>query len=115
MIPFAVMALVTRRMQVRLGGQHRRGILRQGGLLISLVALYLAIVFLLLPLGGKTAHSPYDLYHSTWVLDLSIEKLGVLPTVKGDVEFLLFGDEEQIALEEGEDIDALEDPEDIHS
>ena len=49
------------------------------------------------------------------MLDLSIEKLGLIPTVKGDVEFILFGDEEQISLEGEENIDALEDPEDILS
>ncbi|PWL49045.1 MAG: hypothetical protein DBY39_01970 [Clostridiales bacterium] len=115
MLPFAVMALAARRMQVWLSERRHSGILRQGSLLVTLVALYLAIVFLLLPLGGKTAYSPYDLYHQTWVLDLSIEKLGLIPTVKGDVEFVLFGDEEQISLEGKENIDALEDPEDILS
>ena len=113
MIPFAAMALAARRMQIRLDGRNRGSFLRQGGLLVIAIVCHLCIVFLMLPIRGKEDYSPYDLYHNTWVLDLSIEKLGLLPTLKGDVQYILFGDEESIVLQNEENIDELDEDEQI--
>lgn len=62
---------------------------------IALIASYILVV-LCLPLGGTTEHSAYANFHTNWVLDLSMEKLGALTTTRLDVKYLLFGN----ALEE---------------
>ena len=62
--------------------------------ILSGIAFVLAygLALLLLPLGGKGEHSAYANYHSNWVLDLSIEKLGLLTTTGIDLKYLALGD-----------------------
>lgn len=58
--------------------------------IITIITYIFAI--LLLPLGGKGEHSAYANFHNNWVLDLSIEKLGVLTTTGLDVKNMFAGD-----------------------
>lgn len=55
------------------------------------------LAVLLLPLGGTGEHSAYANYHNNWILDLSVEKLGVLTTSGIDVKQLLFGSSDNSA------------------
>ena len=50
------------------------------------------LVILMLPLGGTSDHSAFANYHNNWVLDLSMEKLGMFTTTAIDVKYLVFGD-----------------------
>ena len=59
---------------------------------ISAFLLVQLLVILMLPLGGTTEHSAFANYHSNWVLDLSMEKLGLFTTTGIDVKYFLFGD-----------------------
>lgn len=70
---------------------------------ISAFLLIQLLVILMLPLGGTSEHSAFANYHNNWVLDLSMEKLGLFTTTGIDVKYFIFGD----ALEpntSGEDI-----------
>lgn len=49
------------------------------------------LVILMLPLGGTSDHSAYANFHNNWVLDLSMEKLGLFTTTGIDVKYFLFG------------------------
>ena len=49
-------------------------------------------VWLLLPLGGTGDHSAYANFHNNWVLDLSMEKLGVMTTTGIDLKYWALGD-----------------------
>jgi len=62
--------------------------------LISGVAWLLTyvLVVLMLPLAGKGDHSAYANFNDNWVLDLSMEKLGMLTTTGQDVKYWLLGD-----------------------
>ena len=62
--------------------------------LISIAAFVLAdiVVVMTLPLAGKGDHSAYANFHDNWVLDLSMEKLGMLTTTGIDLKYLFFGD-----------------------
>jgi len=62
--------------------------------LISIAAFVLAdiVVVMTLPLAGKGDHSAYANFHDDWVLDLSMEKLGMLTTTGIDLKYLFFGD-----------------------
>ena len=51
---------------------------------------YLGVI-LCLPLAGTGDHSAYANFHKNWVLDLSMEKLGVLSTSGFDLRYYLFG------------------------
>lgn len=55
-------------------------------------ALAWMLAVLILPLHGKSAYSPYDLFHGNYVMELSMEKLGVLVTTARDGVVLASGD-----------------------
>ena len=55
----------------------------------ALVVHCLFLLVLLIP--GKMAHSPYDLYHTDFVQDLGIEKVGLLTATKFDLRNVVFG------------------------
>ncbi len=63
-------------------------------LIITAVSCLLSYLFvvLVLPIGGKGDHSAYANYHNNWVLDLSMEKLGMLTTTGLDMKYLIFGE-----------------------
>jgi len=50
------------------------------------------MVILILPIGGTGDHSAYANFHSNWVLDLSMEKLGLLTTTGLDTKYWALGD-----------------------
>lgn len=62
-------------------------------------ALALSVAFLLvhfgsvlcLPLGGTQNYSAYDLYHDTFVLQMSVKQFGVLTSARLEARGLLFG------------------------
>lgn len=63
---------------------------------IPLVSIVFAILLHISLLGvmrlyGTEYYSPYDLYHNDLVLDFSVEKLGILTTMRLDLKKLLFG------------------------
>lgn len=62
--------------------------------LISAVAWILSyvLVVLMLPLTGSGDHSAYANFHNNWVLDLSMEKLGMLTTTGLDMKYWALGD-----------------------
>ena len=68
---------------------------------ISAVAWILSyvLVILMLPIAGTGDHSAYANFHNNWVLDLSMEKLGMLTTTGLDMKYWVLGD----TLEEVED------------
>ena len=66
---------------------------------ISLVSIVFAILLHISLLGvmrlyGTEYYSPYDLYHNDLVLDFSVEKLGILTTMRLDLKKLLFGSDD---------------------
>ena len=77
-VPLGVLILLTIRQHPK--RKHFKG-LRYFPVLIVPVLLHFGVV-LLLPLGGKQAYSPWDLYHETFVLDKSEQTFGVLVTLR---------------------------------
>ena len=75
---------------------------------VAMVVVYVLIV-LCLPLAGKGEHSAYANFHNNWVLDLSMEKLGVLTTTGLDVKNLFAGEVlEDVGIEgEGDELVAV--------
>ena len=69
---------------------------------VLMVVTYVLVV-LCLPLAGKGDHSAYANFHNNWVLDLSMEKLGVMTTTRLDVEYLFTGEVLQDVVPDSED------------
>lgn len=65
--------------------------------LAACLLVYLLVV-VCLPIAGKGDHSAYANYHNNWVLDLSIEKLGVLTTTGIDTKYWIQGDVPEVNL-----------------
>ena len=62
------------------------------------------VVMLMLPIGGTGDHSAFANFHNNWVLDLSMEKLGLFTTTGIDVKYFFLGDAiEELAPEGGEE------------
>lgn len=70
----------------------RRFDLRMSLLLLALFAVTQGLAVVSLPVYGTGTHSAYGIYHSNdLILDLSMEKLGLLKTTRSDIGMLLFG------------------------
>lgn len=68
-----------------------RGSLRAA---VTLAAVFLILHFgavLCLPLGGRQSYSPYDLYHDTFVLQMSTRQFGTLTAARLEARGMLFG------------------------
>lgn len=73
-------------------------------LIVIEIALFLCLHFsavACLPLGGEQLYSPYDVYHNTFVLNMSERYFGVLTSLRLEIRGLMFGTEknELIILE----------------
>ena len=86
-LPLAVLFVLHRIVPANKGFYGKRTLLSG----IACLLTYLLAV-LALPLGGTGDHSAYANFHHNWVLDLSVEKLGVLTTTGIDLKYLLLGD-----------------------
>lgn len=63
-------------------------------ILLAELALFFALHFgavACLPLGGTHIYSPYDIYHDTFVLGMSVRDFGVLTSLRLELRGLFFG------------------------
>ena len=68
---------------------------------------FFIMTVLLLPIGGKENFSAYDLYHNDFMLDLGIERLGVITGTRKDIYDFMFGDDEEIDIIETGNLSSL--------
>ena len=61
---------------------------------ICVFAVCQVVLLLILPIGGKTAHTAYDLYYNNWDLELGMNKLGVISSTLIDVKRTVFGNDD---------------------
>lgn len=86
-LPLLALFILHRIIPANKGFYGKRTLLTGMGWLLT----YL-LVILVLPLGGTGDHSAFANFHNNWVLDLSVEKLGMLTTTGIDLKYLLLGD-----------------------
>ncbi len=72
--------------------QHERNTVSALLTLLCFAVLQFGAVRGCLPLGGTEAHTPYENYHTNWVPDLGMEKLGLITNTRIDIEKFLFPD-----------------------
>ncbi len=73
---------------------------------VTIFVITYALAVLFLPLGGKGDHSAYANFHNNWVMDLSMEKLGVMTTTGLDIKNLFAGEvlQEELGVEDELDV-----------
>ena len=100
-LPLVGLYFLQKRMSPKRGFEWKKSV-------ISAVAMLLCygLAVLCLPIAGKGDHSAYANFHKNWVLDLSMEKLGVLTTSGLDVKNLFTGEVlEEVGIEgEGDEL-----------
>ena len=69
---------------------YRRFAWQRSALTAVVTALLWGAVLLTLPLGGQAAYAPADLYHGTFVLNLSEKQFGPMTTLRLELRQMLF-------------------------
>lgn len=77
------------------------------GVCFGLGMVFYVIAVLILPIDGKENFTPYDLYHKDFMLDMGIERLGVITGTRKDIHAFFFGDTEEINIEETQGMSSL--------
>ncbi len=70
--------------------EHERNYVNALLTLLCFAVLQFGAVYGCLPLGGTDAHTPYENYHTNWVPDLGMEKLGLITNTRIDIQKFLF-------------------------
>lgn len=77
------------------------------GICLGIGLVFYVIAILILPVGGKEDFSAYDLYHKDFMLDMGIERLGLITGTRKDIHAFLFGDKEEINIEKTGNLSSL--------
>lgn len=77
------------------------------GCVFGLSVIVYLITVLLLPVSGRDEHTAYDLYHNNFILDSSVEKLGVMTSVTLDLKEVLFSKESTGTIEATTSLDLI--------
>lgn len=86
-LPLGVLYLLHKRMSDKRRFEWEKALIS-----VFILAFSYLLAVMCLPLAGTGEHSAYANYHNNWVLDLSMEKLGVMTTTGIDVKYLFTGD-----------------------
>jgi len=86
-LPLAGLYFLQKRMSIKRKFDWKNSVISG----VAWILTYVTVV-LMLPLAGKGDHSAYANFHNNWVLDLSMEKLGVLTTTGLDMKYWVLGD-----------------------
>ncbi|MBR4343471.1 MAG: LTA synthase family protein [Lachnospiraceae bacterium] len=77
------------------------------GVGLGIAVIFYLLLLLMLPIGGKENFSAYDLYHKDFMLDLGIERLGVITGTRKDIHAFFFGTMEEIEIIETDNLSSL--------
>jgi len=97
-IPITVLAIFIKKRFICEPFENRKEGLISQGLSLGLAVLFYVITLIVLPLPGKEDYSAYDLYHNDFMLDMGIEKLGIITGTRKDIHAFMFGEDEEIDL-----------------
>lgn len=94
-LPFVLLLFLLRNKKL----EFWRSVFKAPAIQAGMALFFYLIAILLLRLPGKEAFSPYDLYYKDFVMDLSMEKLGVLTSTRKDI-MQVFGKKKDDALDD---------------
>ena len=106
-IPIAVLAVMIRKNLICGGSEERKQSFIYQGICLGIGIVFNIIAVLMLLVGGKENFTAYDLYHNDFMLDLGIERLGVITGTQKDIYGFFFGDKEDIKIEDTTDLSSL--------
>lgn len=86
LLPIPVLVLLLKKVSMK---EKRHPIYAGLQVLMGIGCYFIFLLLLLLP--GKMPHTPYDLYHTDFVQDLGIEKIGLLTATRFDIRNVVFG------------------------
>ena len=105
-IPIVALAIAIKKKFICTPAEGQNCLVYQG-INLGVSVVFFIISVLVLPIGGKENFSAYDLYHNDFMLDLGIERLGVITGTRKDIHNFLFGDTEEIDIVETENLSSL--------
>ena len=106
-IPIVLLAIMIRKDFIYSGTEEKKQSFIYQGICLGVGIVFYIIAVLVLPAAGKENFSAYDLYHNDFMLDLGIERLGVITGTRKDINNFLFGDSEEINIEDTTDLSSL--------
>lgn len=94
LLPLLVLYFLTKKVFLNVKRRFKiQGALLAGAIFIHILGL------LLLPVFGKSDHTPYELYYHSRVPELSAQQLGVITLTRFDFAGIIRGDEELVLVE----------------
>lgn len=105
-IPIVLVAVCIKIKFICIPNEKKKSFIYQG-VCLGFGILFYVISLLILPFGGKDNFTPYDLYFKDFMLDMGIERLGVITGEQKDIHAFFFGDSEEISIEETKGLSGL--------
>ena len=106
-IPIVLLAVMIRKNVICCGSEDKKKSFIYQGICLGIGIVFNIIAVLMLLVGGKENFTAYDLYHNDFMLDLGIERLGVITGTQKDIYGFFFGDKEDIKIEDTADLSSL--------
>ena len=105
-IPIVLVAISIKKRFICNSDEKKPSFIYQG-VCFGLGMVFYVIAVLILPIDGTENFTPYDLYHKDFMLDMGIERLGVITGTRKDIHAFFFGDTEEINIEETQGMSSL--------
>ena len=105
-IPIVLVAISIKKRFICNSDEKNHSFIYQG-VCFGLGMVFYVIAVLILPIDGTENFTPYDLYHKDFMLDMGIERLGVITGTRKDIHAFFFGDTEEINIEETQGMSSL--------
>ena len=105
-IPIVLVAISIKKRFICNSNEKKHSFIYQG-VCFGLGMVFYVIAVLILPIDGTENFTPYDLYHKDFMLDMGIERLGVITGTRKDIHAFFFGDTEEINIEETQGMSSL--------
>ena len=105
-IPIVLVAISIKKRFICNSDEKKHSFIYQG-VCFGLGMVFYVIAVLILPIDGTENFTPYDLYHKDFMLDMGIERLGVITGTRKDIHAFFFGDTEEINIEETQGMSSL--------
>ena len=106
-IPIVALAIAIKKKFICVPFEEKKENFISQGISLGAAVLFYILLLVFLPVGGKEDYSAYDLYHKDFMLDLGIERLGVITGTRKDIHAFFFGDKEEIEVLETQNLSSL--------
>ncbi len=99
-IPITALAISLKKQFICNGVKELKERLSYQGINLGLAVVFYVLLLIVLPAYGKEDFSAYDLYHNDFMLDLGIERLGMITGTGKDIHRFFFGEKEELEIKD---------------